>query len=543
MLSADGHQVPPTLWALLCERAADAPDRPFVELDDDAVTYAQAQRRVAALCAGLRAQGLRSGDRLAIFARNSLDAVLVWIAANAAGIVDVPLNVEARGASLRTLFADARPVAIAVDADGLARLAESGCELPALAILLDGCDGAAVPAGTRPVSVEALRDAVEAEPELDAAALAQGRAGDLATILYSSGTTGPSKGVMLPQGHYPGWGRILAEMYELAPGERLYCAQPLYHVDARGAVTAAASAGAAVTLARRFSVRRFWSELRACRADKFQYVGTMLWLLFKQEPSPEDAAHGAVLAAGSSTPEEIRAAFEQRFGVTLLETYGMTEGFVLAASTRTARRPASVGRPTRGVELAVVDDEDRPLAPDAVGEIVFRPREPGLVSPGYWGRPEATVAAWRNLWFHTGDLGSLDADGFLHYAGRKKDSIRRRGENVSAWEVEQAITAHPAVAEVAAFGVPSDVGEEDVAALVVARAGGAPDPAELHAFAAAELPAFAVPRFIELVEALPKTPSERIDKGAVRRRGLGPAPWDAESARLAATHNHDHGGV
>lgn len=513
---------PATMAEVLSARAADAPDRCFVEVDGEELTYRQAHDRVAAVAAGLLARGLEPGDRLAILAPNSIDSILLWLGANAAGIVDVPINVHARGASLRQLIADAAPAALAADPAMHERLVASGAALPGLRIVLAG-EGGAVPPGDAIAAAE-----LSAEAATTGALPALRRREDLATILYSSGTTGPSKGVMLPQGHYPGWGTVLAGLYDLEPGRRLYCAQPLYHVDCRGALTAAAIKAAAVTLASRFSASGFWDDVRRAGAERFLYVGTMLWLLFKQEPSSQDGFHGATLGVGSSTPEEIQAEFQRRFGVELLETYGMTEGFVLSANTREASRRGSVGRPTEQVELRILDEEDRPLPPGEVGEIAFRPCHPGLVSLGYWRKPEETVRAWRNLWFHTGDLGRFDADGFLYYVGRRKDSIRRRGENVSAWEVEQAITAHPGVAEAAAFGVPSPLGEEDVAALVVAGAE-APDPAQLHAFVAAELPAFAVPRFIEFVDALPKTPSERVDKGAVRSRGLGPAPWEAET--------------
>ena len=205
----------------------------------------------------------------------------------------------------------------------------------------------------------------------------------------------------------------------------------------------------------------------------------------------------------------------------------MTEAVLLTCNVLSDRRPGSVGRASRAVEVAVVDEHDELLEPDHAGEIVFRPRYPNIVMQGYWNKPEATAEAWRNLWFHTGDLGRLDEDGFLYYLGRGKDSIRRRGENVSAWEVEQALTLHPDVLESAAFGVPSPVGEEDVAVLCVLKSGSPATQEELHAFVSRDLPSFAVPRYIEFVESLPKTPSERVAKGLVRERGVTDAAWDA----------------
>jgi crotonobetaine/carnitine-CoA ligase len=307
----------------------------------------------------------------------------------------------------------------------------------------------------------------------------------------------------------------------------LYCAQPLYHIDARVAVTSVLCMRAALTLGGRFSASRFWDEIRACAATRFIYIGTMVWILFKQEESGDDAGQPASIALGSSTPWEILDAFERRFNTTLIEAYGMTEAVLLTCNVLSDRRHGSVGRATRAVEIRVVNDLDEPLPAGEEGEIVFRPRYPNVVMQGYWNRPAATAEAWRNLWFHTGDLGRIDEDGFLHYLGRDKDSIRRRGENVSAWEVEQALTLHPEVLEAAAFGVPSPVGEEDVAVLCVIKNEGGVAHAALHAFVSRDLPSFAVPRYIEFVESLPKTPSERIAKAAVRERGLTDAAWDA----------------
>jgi crotonobetaine/carnitine-CoA ligase len=179
------------------------------------------------------------------------------------------------------------------------------------------------------------------------------------------------------------------------------------------------------------------------------------------------------------------------------------------------------------LEARLVDTHDQPVPDGEEGELVIRPREPSTIMSGYWQKPEATLAAWRNLWFHTGDRMRSDDDGFLYYVGRLKDSIRRRGENVSCWEVEVAIGRHPDVLDAAAIGVPSELGEEDVAALVVPREGRHLDPAELHTFLEADLPGFAVPRYIEIVGELPKTPTERVNKDLVRTRGLTELAWDA----------------
>jgi crotonobetaine/carnitine-CoA ligase len=216
-----------------------------------------------------------------------------------------------------------------------------------------------------------------------------------------------------------------------------------------------------------------------------------------------------------------------------VEAYGLTEAVMLACTTAGETQPARVGTAVPEFEVCLVDDADQPVGAGVIGELCYRPRIPFTSTQGYWRKPEDTVATWRNLWFHTGDFLRRHDDGQLEYVGRKKDAIRRRGENISAWEVEQAVGAHPDVLEVAAIGVPSEMGEEDVAVLVVARPGRSPEPSELVEFAARDLQRFAVPRYVEFVQSFPKTPSERIAKSEVRARGITDAAWDAQKTPAA----------
>jgi len=264
--------------------------------------------------------------------------------------------------------------------------------------------------------------------------------------------------------------------------------------------------------------------------DFFFYVGTMVHLLYKQPERPPMRRHR--IGLGSSTPASIQRAFEDRFNCSLVEAYGMTEFGLMLAQRLGAAEPGHVGTPPPWVELQVVDEHDIPVPDGTPGQLLVRPRGPHLHMLGYWNKPEATVEAWRGLWFHTGDLMIRRVDGTYEYVGRTKDSIRRRGENVSAWEVEKAANRHERVLEAAAIGVASDVGEEDIALLVVPSALGVPDPSELRDFMAQDLPRYALPRFVEVVAELPKTPSERIAKGLVRERGLSDAAWDADAASV-----------
>lgn len=511
------------VWPLLRRRAAESPDASFFACNGETLTYAQTLDLTARVAAGLRGVGLERGDRMAVFADNGVDALIAWFGANAAGIVDVPINLESRGEHLRYLLDDAQPRAVLASAERLAEIARLTTDLPDIAIVLDG-DGAHLTGYRRIVSFEALRQADSRPEDIDRIVR---DTSDLATIMYTSGTTGPSKGVMLPHGYYAGFGRVMVDHYRLGGGDVVYVAQPLFHIDARWMVVSVLAARAGIVLGGKFSARRFWRDVRDCGATHFLYIGTMMWILFKQEETPDDANHPPLVAVGSSTAWEIQDAFEQRFNVTLYEAFGMTEGATMIVNDPSGRRHGSVGRASRVVDVAVVDASDTTLPAGRDGELVLRPRYPDLMMQGYWNRPEVTRERWQNNWFHTGDLARMDSDGYVYYLGRVKDSIRRRGENVSAWEVEQALMLHPAVLEAAAIGVPSEVGEDDVAAVCVIKTGVVVTHAELHAFVARDLPRFAVPRYIEFVESLPKTASERIAKAEVRERGLSENAWDA----------------
>ncbi len=342
---------------------------------------------------------------------------------------------------------------------------------------------------------------------------------DRAALLFTSGTTGRSKACVLSHRYFLTQATILLRDFELRHDDVLYCPFPLFHADATALTTVPALLlGATAAIGRRFSASRFWDEVREHGATVFDFMGATLAILHKAEPRPDDADNPARLAWGVPVPEWVEA-FEARFGLRVVELYGSVEASIpVTQDLSRPRVPGSCGRVTEGFDVRIHDEADEPVAPGVPGELVVRPWRASTILDGYFGMPEATAEAFRNLWFHSGDTARIDADGNVFFVGRRKDAIRRRGENISAFEVEEGILLHPDVLECAAVGVPSELTEEDVKVVVVPRPGSALTPEAVLAHAERTLARFQVPRFIEFADTLPKTPTGKIAKHLLARR-------------------------
>jgi crotonobetaine/carnitine-CoA ligase len=323
----------------------------------------------------------------------------------------------------------------------------------------------------------------------------------------------------------------MIEHFGLRPDDVLYSPFPLFHLDASVlTVMPALVLGTTAAIGDRFSASGFWDEVRRVGATVFDFMGATLTMLHKRPPAPDDAEHPVRLAWGVPVPE-FAPEFEERFALRLVEAYGSTDaGVPIYQSLAEPRRPGSCGRAIPQYDIAVVDSEDCEVAAGVVGELVVRPNEPSLMSDGYYGQPEATLASRRNLWFHTGDLVRRDAEGYVYFVGRTADSIRRRGENISAFEVEEVVKLHPDVLDAAAYGVPSELSEDDVMVAVVARPGAVLAPADLVAFCTERMARHMLPRYVDLVAELPRTPTEKVEKAALRSRGVTATTWDREAA-------------
>jgi crotonobetaine/carnitine-CoA ligase len=347
-------------------------------------------------------------------------------------------------------------------------------------------------------------------------------------ILYTSGTTGPAKGVLCPQAQYHWWGVLSARVLGVGAHDVLCTTLPLFHINALNTFAQAALAGARVVYEPRFSASAFWATMRSRGATVVYLLGAMVPILLAQPVSAAERGHRIRIGLGPGVPASAAAAFRERTGVPLAEGYGSTETNFVIASSPERSRAGCMGWLQPGFDARVVDANDFELPDGEAGELLLRADAPFAFSSGYFGQPEATLAAWRNLWFHTGDRVVREGDGAFRFVDRIKDAIRRRGENISSYEVEQVLQAHPAVAAVAVYPVRSELAEDEVMAAVVAREGATLDPAELAGFCRTRLPYFAIPRYVEVVADLPRTENGKVQKFRLRERGVTAATWDRE---------------
>lgn len=500
------------------ERITD-PLRDWAQRDGNAVfcstretkmTYADLWREVERLAGGLAALGVRPGTHVALFLDNHIDFLTSWFAVALAGGVEVPVNTAFRGESMRYILAHSESTVVIIEDHYLPRLEAIRGELPVLkAVIVHG--GAMPGAG---VAWDSLQGGHVP---------AGGRTTDPVALMYTSGTTGRSKGVVIPHRYYLMMAAANIRNMRLGRDDVYYNCLPFFHAMAQLSGTMAPlCAGAKVIIVPRFSLSQFWDDCRRFGITGFGAVAAMTSLLYRQPPSPKDRDHRVRFGLAIAVPAVIQQPFEHRFGVRLINGFGMTEAGQVTYMPYDQRRPGSCGRPVDLYELEIHDALDRPVPVGEVGEIVVRPRSHSVTMIGYHRMPEATVEVMRNLWLHTGDLGRLDEDGFLYFADRAKDSIRRRGENISSMEVEAALLKHPNVIEVAAYPVASELGEDEVMVAVAVAGDPAPTAKDLVEQCVAELPDFAVPSYVRIVSKLPKTPTMKVEKYRLRAEGVTP---------------------
>lgn len=509
-----------TIPALLEMQARHYGPKTLLRVGDVRKSYKELPESVGRIAGALANLGVERGDRVAVLSHNRMEMLELFLACAWMGAIFVPLNTALRGVQLSHQLRDSGSSVLVADAsleENLHTVEDSLPELERL-VFLDGGEGSFGGLQGEPLTIP--------KQPVEAASVAPS---DLCAILYTSGTTGPPKGVCCPQAQSFWWGIHASEHLNITAEDTLYTCLPLFHTNALNAFMQALCTGATYVLGRGFSATRFWEEARKAEASVTYLLGAMVHILWNRPASDEDSAHQVRVALAPPVPEELLEPFAERFGVRLVDAFGMTELNYVIGAPPGEQKPGRMGRAVEGFELRVVDEHDIEVADGEAGELVLRHAEPDSIATGYWRNPEATVEAWRNLWFHTEDRVARDREGYFTYVDRIKDSLRRRGENISSYEVEQAINSHPDVVESAVVAVPSELSEDEVKACVVLKQDTELEPLEIVKWCESRLAYFAVPRYVEFLPELPHTPNGKVQKYVLRERGAEQA-FDREAA-------------
>lgn len=500
------------IYDLLTRAAKADPDHLVCRLGDRTMTRRALADGATAVAAALQHRGLRQGERVAVMLDNSPDHLAVIFGLAKARLVWVPVNTRLKGDGLAYILDHSAPSLVVAEAT-LAPVLEPAlpAQLRESVVLRDAAAGlalfAALPEGTAAWGKAAGEDG----------------AGALLNISYTSGTTGRPKGVLVTHRMLQAATQAVLSLAEIRDGDRMIVWEPFFHIGGSQLIIIPLLHKVTLTLVERFSASKFLDQLLQSGATQFHYLGSVLPALLKQPRRPEDRTHRARIAWGGGCPRDIWRAVETRFGVSMRECYGMTETSSIVSCNLTGKL-GSVGRALPWFEMDVVGQDGGPTRPGELGEIVVRERARGMLFAGYFRDPAATAAALRDGMLHTGDLGARDDAGDFYFHGRKTDSLRHRGENVSAFEVEHVVRQHSDVEECAIIGVRGELGEQDIMLFVKTRPGHRLDPAALAAWCADRLAGFQLPRYVAEVERFEKTASERIMKHALPQDTSG--AWD-----------------
>ncbi len=521
----------PTEWVLpriLRRRAQTHPDRDYLRFGDGPwLSYGEVDTRVDCIANALIARGLRPGESVAMLMPNCEDNLLAWFAVQRAGGVQCPINTAYRGDFLSWVINLPQARFVIISDEFLDRLDRVAKELPHVEHVVVWRSGAAT--GPDPAvrwePFAALLDAPATDPGVEV------RWTDDARVMFTSGTTGRSKGAIKQHASDFFSGRTYNNVCEVTADDTLFSCLPLFHSNAQVlAAYPAMIAGARVALVGRYSSERFWQQVIDAEATLLNTVSAMNYFIWNTPPGALDRAHRVTRIMAMPAPREILEPFQERFGIRFTEGYGLTEtGMVTYHPPGRPMRPGSCGIATPGFRVSIVNPvDDMPLPPETPGEIVVDMEIPNIVMRTYAGMPEKTAEDFRNLKLHTGDLGRMDADGYVYFMDRVKDYIRRRGENVSSMEVEAVVAGHADVLEAAAIGVSAGEGagaEDEILVCVVPR-DGAVDHHALLCHCAERMPYFAVPRYVRVVSELPKTPTARVRKVELREVGITADTYD-----------------
>lgn len=509
---------------LIDDFAASQPEAVYAVFEDGGQwTYAQLRDLVVRKAAGLHKLGVARGDHVAVWLPNGREALVTFYAINYLGGVFVPFNTAYRGAILEHVLTNS-DAKVLVAHDGLLDRLE-GIDTAAVATIITLGEGSAITGFALHDFAAVTGDAADLAPLSSPI-----EPWDTQSIIYTSGTTGPSKGVLSSYLHlYTNAG---PESWHFVGGEdRFLVNMPVFHIGGLGIPFVMLARGGSIALMENFSTDTFWDFVKRTECTVIFLLGVMATFLIKRPPGPEDTDHG-VRKAFMVPLTEAAEPFHERFGIDVYTIFNMTEISSPIVSESNPAKLGTCGKARTGVDVRLVDANDCAVPVGTVGEMIVRTDRPWAMNHGYHKNPEATARAWRNGWFHTGDAFRCDAEGYFYFVDRVKDAIRRRGENISSFEVESDVTAHPDVREAAVIGVPSEYSEDEVMAVIAPVPGASIDPVALSEFLASRMPYFMVPRYVRILPELPKTPTAKVMKAELRAEGITPDTWDREKAGI-----------
>lgn len=512
---------------VMLQRQADRyRDRALFVCDGVRWSYADVVGIAARSGGRFAAAGITKGDRVAILCGNRPEFLDLFLGCAWIGAVSVPLNIAARGPQLEHMLKTSGARLLVLERDLLPALEFVDFDVLKVEAIWIADPVAGLPAQHRGVPLRGLPAHGDAVPPADI------KPHELLTILFTSGTTGPSKGVCCPHAQFFWWGFNVLRQLALRDGDVLHTTLPLFHVNAMATFFQALLNGCTQVAEKRFSASSFWPALVSSGATVTYVLGAMVPMLLSRPPCPEEKQHKVRVALAPGVPAHLHEVFTERTGIHLLDAYGATESNAVIGTTIDTRRPGWMGKLFEGFQARVADEDDNEVPDGTPGELLLRSDEPFAMAVGYFGMADKTVEAWRNLWLHSGDRVVRNEEGYYKFIDRMKDSIRRRGENISSFEVEKVIMSHPAVEIAAVFPVASDLAEDEVMTAIVIKEGAALDGADLIRFCEGRLSYFAIPRFVDFVAELPRTESGKVQKFKLRERGRSAGTWDREAAGI-----------
>ncbi len=507
-----------SIGAQLDKRAREAPGFVYCRFGGREITIGELSDAVNRLVVALAGLGIKRGDRVPVMLANHVDHIVTFLALLKLGACQVPVNVHLRGEGLKFILVHSKGRALIVDGQFCEYVDPLLPEAAIETVIWRERPGHGVDLATLRAHADANAPPCPVEPD------------DVITISYTSGTTGLPKGVMVTDKMLRTCAHGAARLTDLQPGDMLYVWEPFYHIGGSEVLVLAIEEATTLAIVERFSVSRFWADVRTFGATHIHFLGGVLALLLKEPPRPDDRDHPVRMAWGGGCPVTIWKAFEERFGIRIRECYGMTECSSFTTQNLEGK-VGSVGKVLPWFEVAIVDDAGNVLGPGERGEIRVRETVPGVLMKGYFNNPEATAATLVDGWLRTGDIGWYDAEGDYFFAGRKKDSIRRRGENITAFEIERIVNEHPDVAECAVVGVANELADEDVKIFLRLKPGSTLEPLDFIQWCEGRMARFQIPRYVAYVDALPKTPTERIRKESLSRETAGIFDLEASGRR------------